>query len=195
MAELDGLKAIKAANCYAGLIVRNPKLSKSEVLATVQAGRKYAEIAARTFPESGLAHYLLAHLTAHEAERNPTRGLQLVPIIEHEAILAAALNPAIDHGGPDRMLGELYLHAPGFPMSVGDPEKSVAHFRKALTHDPDFSENRLGLVEALMAEDENEEACTELSTVIADLMGPIQPKTLSQAALSLLNGLCARLEH
>jgi hypothetical protein len=194
MAEQEGLKAMKAANCYAGLIVRNPESSKSEGLATVQAGRKYAEIALRAFPESGLAHYLMAHLTAYEAERNPTRGLQLVPIIEKEAIMAASLNPAIDHGGPDRMLGELYLRAPGFPMSVGDSERSVAHFHKAVTYDPSYPENRLGLVEALMALEENGEACTELSTVIAGLMRRDQPKAFSQTALNLLKKVCACLE-
>ncbi len=194
LAEQDGLKAMKAANCYAGLIVRNPELSKSKGLATVQAGRKYAEIALRAFPESGLAHYLMAHLTAYEAERNPTRGLQMVPIIEKEAVMAASLNPPIDHGGPDRMLGELYLRAPGFPMSVGDSEKSAAHFRKAMTLDPDYPENRLGLVEALMAQEENGEACNELSTVIAGLMRPDQPKAFSQSALNLMKKLCARLE-
>jgi hypothetical protein len=193
-AEQDGLKAIKAASCYAALIVRNPTASKSESLSTVEAGRRYAEIASSAFPESGLAHYLMAHLTAYEAERNPTRGLQLVPVIEKEAIMAASLNPAIDHGGPDRMLGELYLRAPGFPMSVGDSERSVAHFRKAVTHDPSYPENRLGLVEALMAQEENGEACTELSTVIAGLMRPDQPKAFSQTALNLLKKVCACLE-
>ncbi len=194
MAEQDGLKAIKAASCYAFLIVRNPKSSKSESLSNVEAGRRYAELALRAYPESGLAHYLLAHMTAYEAERNPTRGLQLVPIIEREALLAAELNPWVDHGGPDRMLGELYLRAPGFPLSVGDTTKSAVHFRRALTYDPGFPENRLGLVEALMNQGLNGEACEELSTVIADLMPQDQPKPLSQHTLNLLSKLCSLLE-
>jgi hypothetical protein len=193
-ADQDGLKALQAASCHAALVVRASATSRSGSLDIARDGRRYAEMACREFPESGLAHYLVALLTGLEAEHNPARGLQLVPVIEREAILASRLNPAVDHGGPDRLLGELYLRAPGFPMSLGDSTKSAAHFRRALTHDADHLENRLGLVEALMAGEENREACQELSIVIAGVIGQDRMEDSVRIALSLLNKLCSRLE-
>lgn len=194
-ADQDGLKALNAASCHAALVMRAFPASRSGGLDIAQEGRRYAEMACREFPESGLAHYLAALLTGMEAERNPARGLQLVPVIEREAILASRLNPAIDHGGPDRLLGELYLRAPGFPMSLGDHKRSAAHFRRALTHDPDYLDNRLGLVEALMAGEENREACQELSIAIAGLIGQDRMKDSVRIAITLLKKLCSRLEE
>lgn len=194
-ADQDGLKALQAASCHAALVVRDSATGRSGSLDIARDGRRYAEMACREFPESGLAHYLAALLTGLEAEHNPARGLQMVPVIEREAILASRLNPAVDHGGPDRLLGELYLRAPGFPMSLGDSAKSAAHFRRALTHDADHMENRLGLVEALMAGEENREACRELSVLIAGAIGQDRMTDSVKIALNLLNKLCSRLEE
>jgi tetratricopeptide (TPR) repeat protein len=195
LAEQDGLKALEAAHCYAVLVRNENPRTQSESLAYARSGRKCAEVAAKAFPSSGLAHYLIAYLTGLEAERNPTRGLRLVSVIEHEATLAAELNPAADHGGPDRMLGELYLRAPGFPMSVGDSSKAITHFRRAVEFDPAYAKNRLMLVEALMAEEENEEACEELARAIASMVGPDSPDVPSKALLELIKKLCSRMER
>ena len=125
-----------------------------------------AEAAVKAFPEDATAHYLTAYLAGLEAENDPARGLELVPVIEREALTAAHLNPNMDNGGPDRMLGELYLRGPSFPMSVGDLEKAVTHFRKAVKLAPNFLPNRLGLAEALT---ENEESVRGLSGNRKDL--------------------------
>jgi len=191
----DGLKALQMAACYAASLMERSSPKRPGDLDSARSGRRYAELAVGRFPDSGLAHYLVALLTALEAERNPARGLSLVPIVEREALLASRLNPGVDRGGPDRLLGELYLHAPGFPMSLGDSTKSAAHFRRALSYDDDYPENRLGLVEALMAGEENREACQELSRVLADLIEQHPARDSSRAALNLLKRLCLRLEH
>jgi hypothetical protein len=195
LADTQPLKALEAASCYAFWARQENLANKSQSLADAKAGRRLAEMAAKEFPESGLAHYLIACLTGLEAERNLTRGLGLVPVIEREAILAAKMNPFIDHGGPDRLLGELYLRAPGFPMSVGDSSKAAAHYKRAVELDPNYPENRLGLVEVLMAEEENKLACDELNKTIGDLLGEERPSVPSKAVMELLKKLCSRLDE
>lgn len=112
-------------------------------------------------PKSGLGHYLLAYLVAKEAQLAPLRGLDLVPVMEQEALRASSLDPQVDFGGPDRMLGNLYLQAPSPPVSVGDIDKALEHYEKAVATAPDFAMNRLGLATALLEDDETEEACAQ----------------------------------
>ncbi|MCK4603091.1 MAG: hypothetical protein KAU41_00135 [Deltaproteobacteria bacterium] len=188
----DAGAAIKAASCYVVLIKQGG--DKALRLADARQGRNLAEAAVNMLPNSGLVHYLAAHLTGLEAENDPMRGLNLVPTIEREALLAAKLNPEIDHGGPDRMLGELYLRAPGFPVSVGDSSKSVVHYRRALDHGPEFKENRLGLIEALLTEEKPGQACFELHRLLDD-MPPAHGITPQwREAMELLKRMCSMQE-
>lgn len=184
--------AMRAASCF--LFLAEQGEDRQRQLADARKGRQLAESVAKRFPESGAAHYLAAYLTALEAELDPLRGLDRVPVIEREALLAAGLNPELDHGGPDRLLGELYLRAPGFPLSVGDSSKAVIHYRRALAQDADFSENRLGLAEALLAEEDLVGACRELN-ILLESMPPVGDDRVTwQKSLGLLKHLCPFLE-
>jgi len=188
VARQDGASAIKAANCYAFLVKQGK--DKELRLADAEKGRKLAKTAVTMLPRSGLAHYLYAYLTGLVAENNSLRGLELVPIIEREALLASDLNPAIDHGGPHRMLGELYLRAPAFPVSIGDSARAVDHYRLAVDQDPEFFENRLGLAEALLAEEEIREACFELKKILSEMPPNSKVNPSWKRALELLKRLC-----
>ena len=187
-AKQDGSSALEAANCYAFLVGQGK--DKALRLADAVKGRKLAEAAATMLPESGLAHCLYAYLTGLEAENDSLRGLELVPIIEREALLASDLNPAVDHGGPHRMLGELYLRAPAFPVSIGDSARAVDYFRRAVDQDPEFLENRLGLAEALLAEEEPGKACFELKKILSEMPPNSKIKPAWKRALELLKRLC-----
>jgi hypothetical protein len=162
-------------------------------LADVQRGRQLAERAVETWPQSGLAHYLLAWLVGLEADAIPLKGLELVNVIERHAQRAAELQPAVDHGGPDRMLGELYLRAPGFPVSIGDSALAVEHFRQAVARDPLFVENRLGLAEALLAEEDIDAACRELSEGWRLLVPERAEEEGWRRALKLQQSLCEQV--
>jgi hypothetical protein len=186
----DAQAALEGAACLIYLVERAEEGPSR--LADIRRGRRLAETAVETWPESGLAHYLLAWLAGLEAEAVPLKGLDLVTVIEREAQAAAGLEPAVDHGGPDRMLGELYLQAPGFPVSVGDSELAVEHFCKAVAQDPLFAENRLGLTEALLAEEETAAACAELTEAWRRL-APDREGESWQRALKLQQRLCERL--
>jgi len=185
----DVWASLKAANCYAFLV--KTETDKALRLRDAGTGRQLAETAVQRQPGSGLAHYLYAYLTGLEAENDPLHGLERVPVIEKEARLASELSPSIDNGGPDRMLGELYLRAPGMPVSIGDGEKSIACYRRALTIAPSFAENRLGLAEALLNEEEAAEACKELHRLLADVRPADASEETWRKALDLLKRLCA----
>ena len=111
--------------------------------------------------QSGLGHYLLAYLIAKEAQLAPLKGIDLVPLMEQEALAASKILPEVDHGGPDRFLGELYLKAPSAPISIGDMDKSLEHYERAVKVAPDFALNRLGLASALLEDDEAKKACVQ----------------------------------
>ena len=188
----NGKAALEAAACYAYLSRQGR--NGAEKLADAKEGRRMAEAAVEFFPESATAHYLTAYLIGLEAENDPARGLELVPVLEREALTATQLNPNIDHGGPDRMLGELYLRAPSVPISVGDIEKAILHFRKAVKLAPDFLKNRLGLAEALIENEDTAEACFEIEkifTLIPPEKGLTTEWNLSLELLKQMCGVCS----
>ena len=187
--ERDAGYALKAANCYIFLVKTGAE--KASRLADARTGRQLAEGAVLRQPGSGLAHYLYAYLTGLEAENDPLHGLELVPVIEREARLAAELRPSIDHAGPDRMLGELYLRAPGIPVSIGDVEKAIVSYRRAVGLVPGFADNRLGLAEALLEGEEATEACLELHRLLSDMPPDTAFEATWQHALDLLKRVCA----
>jgi len=187
-AERDAWSALRAANCYLFLVTRQTE--RELKLSDARKGRELAKRAVARYPRSGLAHYLYAYLTGLVAENDPLRGLELVPVIEQEARSASTLNPSIDKGGPDRMLGELYLKAPAFPVSIGDAEKSVAAYQKAVDIAPEHTENRLGLADALLQLGEREAACGQLHRALRAMPPADSTRVAWQHALDLLNRLC-----
>ncbi len=188
--DRDGRAALLAAACHAYLVERGGGDRKSQI-EDARRGRKAAGIAVGAFPGSGVAHYLSAYLAGLEADRVPWRGLGLVSVIENEALMAAERNPRLDHAGPDRMLGELYLRAPSYPISVGNRGKALSHYRRAVTLDPDFIGNRLGLAEALAENDHRAEACDELSRLPREMPPGAEERPAWEKAYSLRDRLCA----
>lgn len=189
-AERDGTAALRSASCYVTLIERGK--AKSAGLEDARRGRAAAEAAVRRFPASGLAHYLAAYLAGLHAERDRLRGLALVRIIEREARIAADLDPGLDRGGPDRMLGELYLRAPSYPFSVGDLEKAVRHYQRAVAIEPAAPENRIGLAEALLEDNKPGEACGELRALLAEMPAPPREGPVGKEAREMMERACSR---
>ncbi|EFK09560.1 conserved hypothetical protein [delta proteobacterium NaphS2] len=180
--------AVQAARCYA-VPAREGK-SGSVRLENAVKGRKMAETAVMHDPKNADAHYLAAYLAGLEAENDTLKGLSLVPVIERGATAAARLAPGLDHGGPDRMLGELYLQAPEPPVSIGDLDKAIHHFRRAVSQDPDFAENRLGLAEAYLEDKDREGACKQLQQALTR-MPPARTMTMQwNRAMDLMKRVC-----
>lgn len=117
------------------------------------------------------AHYYRALCWGARAQARPLEGLPLVRRMLSAAERAAALDPSCEHGGPERLLGGLYLRAPAWPVSIGDPEQAVEHLEKAVALDPRWPENHLLLAEALWADERPLEARQALELAEATLQG------------------------
>lgn len=180
--------ALSAARCYA--VLARSGSTRETRLAYAVSGRKWALKALDQNPQDGTAHYLAAYLAGIEAENEPLKGLKLVPVIEREALDAAQLNPHLDHGGPDRMLGELYLRAPEPPVSIGDLGKALKHYQRAAALDPDFPENYLGLAEAYLEDESPAQACEALSRALDRITPCPEQKAAWSKTLKLMKWLC-----
>jgi len=78
--------------------------------------------------------------------------------MEGHLLAARALDPTVSDAGPDRSLAYLYLNAPGWPLSVGNNDKSRHHFEHAVKLAPHNPEHHLGFAEACLRWRKKEEA-------------------------------------
>ena len=91
----------------------------------------------------------------------------LVEEMAKEAKAAADLDERYDHAGARRLLGVVYLRAPGWPASIGDPEEGLMQLKRTIEIDPAFPHNRLYYAEALLANDRLDDAEKEIAGVRA----------------------------
>ena len=106
--------------------------------------------AIETQSDLAAAHHFLALNLGQLARTRRLRALTLVEQMETALKRAIELDSRIEHGSPDRSLGLLYFEAPGWPLSIGDSRKAILHLEKAVRIDPEYPENRLCLLEALV---------------------------------------------
>ena len=118
-------------------------------------------------PKLAAGHYYLAMNLGQLARTQYLGALGLVKEMEPEFEKAGALDPSLDHAGPKRNLGLLYRDAPGWPVSVGNPSKSLALLKQAVKLAPDYPENHLHLIEAYVKWGEPDDAKKELRALDA----------------------------
>jgi tetratricopeptide (TPR) repeat protein len=99
-------------------------------------------------PKSAAGHFFLAMNLGQLARTKTLGALKIVDEMETEFKAAHALNERMEHAGPDRNLGLLYLEAPGWPASIGSKPKARRHLERAVELAPDFLENQLNLLDA-----------------------------------------------
>ena len=104
----------------------------------------------RTAPDLPACAYWMGAALGVQARERPTTGLSALPQIEAAFQKAAAKEPALEQGGPDRALALLYLRAPGWPTGPGDPDRGLEEARKAMTIASDYPPNVMALAEALV---------------------------------------------
>ena len=92
---------------------------------------------------------------ARERQRTASDALPRIVALLEEVILAA---PRLDAAGGHRVLGLLFLRAPGWPAGPGDPDAGLEHARAADALVPDHPANLLVLAEALAATGNPEQA-------------------------------------
>lgn len=111
-------------------------------------------------------HYYLATLVGRQAERATVGALDMIPAILAAAERSVELDRSYDHCGPLLALGMLYVAAPPWPQSIGDPETGIDYLREAVECS-DYPVNRIILAEALLDQGEFEEARELLRWVLS----------------------------
>jgi len=126
------------------------------------AARRAAEIR----PDRVEGHYYVAAVLGRVAERTTVGALDMIPRILAAAERAVELDRTYDNCGPLVALGMLYIAAPPWPQSIGDPETGIEYLRQAIECS-DFPVNRIMLAEALLDQGEFEEARELLRWVLS----------------------------
>ncbi len=142
--------------------------TKNEQLYWYEKGRFYAEILTREEPQRVEGHYWLAlNLCGIIENSGAGRALAIIPSIMQTLKTAVEIDETFDQGGPLRVLGLLLDKAPVWPMSEGDPDKSLILLRNAVRVAPENATNHLYLAKALMDIGHSHEACLELDRALA----------------------------
>lgn len=151
----------------------------SQRMAYYQKGQSYAETMIREEPNRVEGHYWLALNLCGQADAGgKLLGRKLLPRILEELQRAVALDAAYDQAGAHRVLGRIYYQAPGWPLSVGDIQKSRQHLQAAVHLSPATSTNHLYLAQTLLRLNEAGLARQELEQVLKSTRGAVKPQDL-----------------
>jgi tetratricopeptide (TPR) repeat protein len=155
--------------------------AKLQSLEYYRQGQSYAETLIREEPNRVEGHYWLAlNLCGQADEGGKLLGRKLLPRILEELKRALALDEAYDQAGAHRVLGRIYYEAPGWPLSVGDLEKSLHHLKAAVRLAPAASTNHLYLAQTLLRLQDNPAAATELEQVLKSSRAAVRPQDLEE---------------
>jgi hypothetical protein len=136
-------------------------------------GVDYAKAAIALEPKRVEGHYYLGINTGLSASTRGLTAYPMVPRVRDEALAAAKADEKFDHAGPLRLLGGVYAKAPGWPASIGDPDKGVQYMEKAVKLAPEYPENHLLYGDALLAAEKSVDAAREYKQVME---APNQPE-------------------
>jgi tetratricopeptide (TPR) repeat protein len=89
------------------------------------------------------------------------KSLGIIDPLKKDMEKAIGLDPTVDHGGPHRALGMLYLELPFF--LGGSLEKSIHHLEEAVRLSPDYIENHFDLARAYYEDAQYDSARTSLA--------------------------------
>ncbi|NOZ94800.1 MAG: hypothetical protein GXP47_08700 [Acidobacteria bacterium] len=103
-------------------------------------------------PGDPRCRYRLALALGQQARERPSTGLDGVRRMVKLLRGLTKEAPALDHGGPERVLALVLLRAPGWPAGPGDPEEGLEQARRAVALAPEDARNRMVLAEALLAD-------------------------------------------
>lgn len=122
--------------------------------------RKRAYETVKAAPDDGTADYAFARaaLAGRLAELRGVKAGKLVTEAETYARLALERDPEYDQGAATRMLGTLYVMAPGRLVEHGDAEEGLGMLEDLVEARPDDPRNHLRVAEAYIALDDPDPA-------------------------------------
>jgi tetratricopeptide (TPR) repeat protein len=118
-------------------------------------------------PDSAAARLYLGLNLGQLARTKLFSALGLLHDMEATWMKAIELDPKFNYAGAHRALGLLYLEAPGWPISLGSHSKARQHLKKAVELHPEYPDNQLCWLEALLKWDEMKTVLARTNTVEA----------------------------
>ena len=140
----------------------------SEVTRYARLGIQAAGEAVRLRPQRVEGYYYRAIATGLFAEQHQAAGREAMHQIRRDARKAIQLQPEFDYGGPHRLLGALYLRAPGPPAGIGSTRRALQHLQEAWKIAPNYAENQLFLAEAYLKAGETDQARALLERLLSE---------------------------
>ena len=108
-------------------------------------------------PDSAVSYFYRGLCRGKQGEmKGVWASLGMIEPFEEDMKKAVELDPKVNHAGPHRALGKLYLELPFF--LGGDSNKSVFHLKEAVRLAPDYAENHLGLAQVLVKKNKSTQA-------------------------------------
>ena len=116
-------------------------------------------------PDSAVSYFYRGLCRGKQGEmKGVWASLRIIEPFEDDMKRAVELDPKVNHAGPHRALGKLYLELPFF--LGGDSDKSVFHLKEAVRLAPDYAENHLGLAQILVKKNNSTQARESLHKLI-----------------------------
>jgi len=163
-----------------------------------EQGCNYASLLVEEQPQRVEGYYWLAlNLCGLASVSGAKAALSLLPRIIELLETSLHFDETYDQAGSHRVLGRIYYRAPGWPLSVGDVQKSLQHLSQSVTIAPQNSTNQLFLAEVLYSTGKAKEANRALEKVLNGTRHALWPKGLAedqQKAQQLIRELNARRE-
>jgi tetratricopeptide (TPR) repeat protein len=171
------LLADLARTCF----VLGQMASEGQRMEYYRQGQNYAESLRREAAGSAAGYYWLAmNLCGQADEGGKMMGHKLLPRIMEELQRSLRLDEGYDQAGAHRVLGRIYYEAPGWPLSVGDMQKSLEHLRAAVRLSPGTATNHLYLAETLLKLNETAAARRQLELVLTSRRYVVKAQDLEE---------------
>jgi len=140
--------------------------NKDQRASWAEKGIRYAKRAVAVNGNRVEGHYYLG-INLGQSARTKTIGAYLmVPKVVKEGQIALKIDEKFDHGGPGRLVGNVYAKAPPWPASIGDTDEGVGYLRRVVEIAPDYPQNHLHYADALFADGKYGEAAKEYKLVL-----------------------------
>jgi len=116
-------------------------------------------------PDSAVSYFYRGLCRGKQGEmKGVWASLGMIEPFKEDMTKAIELGPKVNHAGPHRALGKLYLELPFF--LGGDSDKAVFHLQEAVRLAPDYAENHLGLAQILVKKNNSTQARESLHKLI-----------------------------
>jgi len=120
--------------------------------ADMPSDREYAyEAVRKTDLDTAAYAFARAAVTGRLVQQRGLRGARLISEVEYWALRSRTLDPGFRGGAATRLLGTLYVIAPGSFVSYGDSERGLELLEQLVIEHPEVVENQLRLAEAYIA--------------------------------------------